>query len=857
MADTVKISELTEIASGALDDNSVVPVTDGGVTYKLPISKLKDFVGITFATDAELSAQVSSINSTIDGLDTSDISEDASALYYTDARVKTKLNVEGVISASSQVSIAYDDLTNIPDGIISSSTQVSASAAAAGFGAGGTNLSGTGVVSSSVQISDFNTFVENSVTSSMTVLSASYATTASYAENAGGGGGGSTDYVSNVSFSGTTLTFTGTGNAFNSTVDLSTGDLLDLTDSLNYLNASEYFTDSSSFESRLSAVVGGSSPAGTVSSSAQTIENLGSSGIVSSSEQVVEILPAGTISSSAQVVVAEADLLGITSDDIGAGGVNLFYTDDRVLDYINSIEVVSGSVGAASIPQGTISGSQQIVDLGFTTQVSFLTTSSSLASRIDNVGGVSLIETNIFTAEQRFTDGIKITGSISVINGDIKLEGGAYSGSGAQLSNIPASAIVGGVEVSGSEIVDGDSSVVANNLTGVTITSQTSGVQIFGDIRARSGSFSGSGALLHSIPGDAIVGGVAGGNKIASSSFSASITDSGEFLVGPNATFLGDIYSSGSITATEISVGTTGTPTLFSATNINLSASNAVVVTDSPLRLSPQTDATTGSFTISDGDLVYSSTSNDFYGYKSGSWVSLTQAGAAGTQGFGGTDIISSSGQIAENLPSGVVSSSRQIVSEVGGTTGEMLFINSNEITSSTGLSFNTTTNALSTTTINVTDISYTGTLSGNSDSTGSFGRLEGDLLRINNDYEFPTSDGSVNQVLKTDGNGAISFASVDYSTDIVNIPSGIISSSLQLPTNYAVTDAGNTFNDTQVISGSLFVTQSTVTDVLVLTPKHPKPTLPETGSIIVSASSSGPMRPFFYDGTAWLPMFA
>ena len=63
MADTVKISALTEIASGALDDNSIVPVVDGGTTYKLPISKLKTFVANTFATDIELSNQISTVNS--------------------------------------------------------------------------------------------------------------------------------------------------------------------------------------------------------------------------------------------------------------------------------------------------------------------------------------------------------------------------------------------------------------------------------------------------------------------------------------------------------------------------------------------------------------------------------------------------------------------------------------------------------------------------------------------------------------------------------------------------------------------------------------------------------------------------
>lgn len=155
MADTVKISALDEIASGALDDTAVIPVVDGGTTQKLPISKLKSFIGLEFATDVELANQISTLNTTIDGLTTNDISEGTNK-YYTDARVKTKLNADGVISSSAQFNLGgfttseltegsnlyYTD-TRVKtklntDGVYSGSTDfdtaVSASAAAAGFG---------------------------------------------------------------------------------------------------------------------------------------------------------------------------------------------------------------------------------------------------------------------------------------------------------------------------------------------------------------------------------------------------------------------------------------------------------------------------------------------------------------------------------------------------------------------------------------------------------------------------------------------------------------------------------------------------------------------------------------------------
>ena len=57
-----------------------------------------------FATDVELAAVSSAFDSTINNLNTNDVAE-GSNLYYTDVRVKDKLNTEGVISGSSQVQI--------------------------------------------------------------------------------------------------------------------------------------------------------------------------------------------------------------------------------------------------------------------------------------------------------------------------------------------------------------------------------------------------------------------------------------------------------------------------------------------------------------------------------------------------------------------------------------------------------------------------------------------------------------------------------------------------------------------------------------------------------------------------------
>ncbi len=75
-----------------------------------------------FATDAELSAASSAFDSTINSLTTADVTEDTEFKYYTDERVKIKLDTDGVISGSSQIS--FTDISDKPT-LISGSSQVS------------------------------------------------------------------------------------------------------------------------------------------------------------------------------------------------------------------------------------------------------------------------------------------------------------------------------------------------------------------------------------------------------------------------------------------------------------------------------------------------------------------------------------------------------------------------------------------------------------------------------------------------------------------------------------------------------------------------------------------------------------
>ena len=886
MADNIKISELVELTSGSLSDSTIVPVLDGGTTKKASLSSLQSYLTDDLATDSELATQIGSVNSTIGALSTTDISEGTNE-YFTNAKVNDIITALGVVSSSAQVDIKVALNT---ENVISSSQQISASAASSGFGQGGGTADYTlltnrpsDIVSSSTQtISNLggSTILSGSLASTdISDFSTAVSSSAASAGFGAGGGGGSSDYISNITLSNSTLTFTGVGSAFNNSINLAAGEsdggnLLTTGDAGNFVAIADYELDSASFAAGGGG--GGSVPAGTVSSSAQTIENINTIGVFSSSNQVI---------------IRSGDFTNFDTDEITEGTINKFATISSVTSIINTLGVNSGSGGGggAGANAGTVSSSIQIENLGFPTNATFGQATSSLQSQIDGIdSGVNLNDINTFLAKQKFTQDIEVTGSIL-------LNQGSFSGSGAQLSNIPASAVVG--LSSTTQLIDGDNDIIVDNVQGITSTigtgnfnvNLTEGTNLIvsgGYAIMASGSwFSGSGAGLTNIPASSIDGGV-DGQKINSGSFSASIEDgTGNFLVGPPAIFDSTISASGAITAESISVGTSGTPTLYSSTNINLSASNAVVVTDSPMRLNPFAAADTASFTLAEGDMVFSSDDNDFFGYRivneTGSWYSLT----AGT-------VTSVEWDTIVGAPGGLVSSSEQIVGvgntllsssaqflPSGAVAGTVYFEDTlNEMTGAADFTYTAGTKTLNVNKVIANELVYNTSLTGAGNDTGSYGRVETDALIINSAIEFPQSDGTINQVLKTDGNGNLGFAAFAdvlgndniTTAGTVTMGTGSVSNDMNVQGTFNIGNpVHSTFNNlTTTIdaanvnilsSGSMLLSSSinvTISDVLTLPERTTLPSNPPSGSLMVSSSGGASIKPWFWDGLQWTALY-
>jgi len=892
MADNIKISELVELTSGSLSDTTIVPVLDGGTTKKASLSSLQSYLTDDLATDSELSTQIGNVNSTISGLSTTDISEGTNE-YFTNAKVDSRLSTAGVFTDSSDVDLTLTTnyVLGIKDrlnteNVISSSQQISASAASSGFGAGGGGGASipNGTVSSSAQTIEnlgSSTILSGSITSTdisdfSTAVSSSAA--AAGFDGGGGGAGGSTDYISNITLNNSTLTFTGVGNGFNDSINLAAdgsdgGNLLTTGDAGNFVGIADYELDSASFASGLGGGGGGSVPTGTVSSSAQTIKHINTIGVVSSSNQIDG---------------AQIDLSSLTTDDVSQGSLNKYYNNTLVLPYLNQLQVISGSSGGGFSVSGTniVSSSQQISDLEFVLQTALNASASTLQTNIDLISndGLSANDVNVFLAKQKFTDDIEITGSIL-------LNQGSFSGSGAQLSNIPASAVVG--LSSTTQLIDGDNDITVDNIQGITATigdgnfnvnlSQGSDLIVSGGhFFAVSGSvFSGSGAGLTGIPGTAIVGGVGGGTSLTTGSVTASVDPDLGLIVNSNISASGDLF------AKSISVGSSGTPTLFSANNLNLSASNAVVVTDSPIRLNPLTDNQTGSFTNQSGDMIFSSDSNDFYGYRivnqTGSWYSLTGVDDNteiewSTIIGAPAGLVSASSQVA-SLGGGLLSSSAQVLPS-GAVAGTVYF--QDTLAEMSGSSDFTYTGAdvrtLNVNKIIANEIVYNTSLSGAGNDTGSYGRVETDALNINGAIEFPVSDGTPNQILKTDGNGNLdfgAFADVLGNDNIttngtISMGTGSVNTNLNVGGTFSIgSPAYTTFNNlsttidsaniTILSSGSMLLSSSmnvTIDDVLVLPEREVLPENPPSGSLIVSSSGGASIKPWFWDGLQWTALY-
>ena len=481
MAENIKISALNELASGSVVGTTIVPVVDGGVTLKAQMSSIKAFTNSDVATDTELANQISAVNNTINALDTDGVSE-GSNLYYTDARVKSKLNADGVLSGSLPATF---DL-----GVIADGTSVSNVDSITFYGASLTD-DGSGDVSvsinsgSSLTVDDTATTVSAVDSITFTGATVTAGATGNVGVDISAGISGITviddadvpTSVSNtttINFEGTTITDEGSGEVTininpTETTELNTftgsiGDRVTALESSEADNNNESlntFTGSfsSSIESRVTTLEtdsGGSSIDGAVSSS-QQISDLG---FVSSSRKFIS----DTITISSASIDGDITLEVAAAPPAGGG--------DGDVQYDNNFHIISKSVADESVINLNLS--QIKIGTGIN-DFKFTDFSESLDSRFGSGGGSDYISDVTFSDNQ-----LTFVGQNNGFNGTVPLSDGIVSSS-LQISNfdfitnvevadnLPQGTISGSTQIveSGFVTTDSTSSFALNdNITG-------------------------------------------------------------------------------------------------------------------------------------------------------------------------------------------------------------------------------------------------------------------------------------------------------------------------------------------------------------------------------------------------------
>ena len=112
--------------------------------------------------------------------------------------------------------------------------------------------------------------------------------------------------------------------------------------------------------------------------------------------------------------------------------------------------------------------------------------------------------------------------------------------------------------------------------------------------------------------------------------FTASCTADIDFAGGDDivdgdslAVAAGTYLTAGSNGQTNIVSTGAGVPTIESASSINLSAEDRVVINKSPLNMASFTTTQRDALSATNGDMIYNTTTNKFQGYANSAWVDL------------------------------------------------------------------------------------------------------------------------------------------------------------------------------------------------------------------------------------------
>jgi len=252
----------------------------------------------------------------------------------------------------------------------------------------------------------------------------------------------------------------------------------------------------------------------------------------------------------------------------------------------------------------------------------------------------SLIANTLQLDSALISDSLTVTGSITSLNGFTgSLLGTASLANNALTSDQATNAINATSATSASYALSSSTTISASHAS-------TSG-QSISSSQATSASYSltasyalnaAGGGFTPSLLTDLVARNITSSANITATGFvSASLyygdgsnltgIGSNPFPYTGDALITGSLSITGSLTANninadELNLTSTGTPVFIGDTNLILSASNAVVIQSPVLRLVPTTTSSAESI-AQNGDIVYDSNQNKFFGRANGVWVAF------------------------------------------------------------------------------------------------------------------------------------------------------------------------------------------------------------------------------------------
>ena len=222
---------------------------------------------------------------------------------------------------------------------------------------------------------------------------------------------------------------------------------------------------------------------------------------------------------------------------------------------------------------------------------------------------------------------LRQTGSIQLL-GNSELNGDLNVSKNVEIEN--------DLEVGNNISITGSLHTTGNQTTLGTITGNSS--TFFGDNLTETHTFTGSVNITGSVTANYFIGDGSQVLNVISSSYAVSSShaltasyaeNAASFPYTGSAEITGSLSVIGTVTGTSFAAtGGVGVPTLTSANNIILSASNYVQVKDAFLKLNSFTNTETGSYSPTNGDIYYNSSTNLFMGYRDGAWIAFESQGA-------------------------------------------------------------------------------------------------------------------------------------------------------------------------------------------------------------------------------------